>query len=85
MIISKDMNSQVELHFRLNVIDECPPVAVEGVLCTLVENGYRIESPPLFVKGISVGDIIEVKFDVENYVALWQPVSKSGRTTAWIM
>lgn len=85
MTISKDMSSQVELHFRLHVIDEWPPVAVEGVLCTLVENGYRIESPPLFVKGISVEDIIEVKFDTENYVAWWQPISKSGRTTAWIM
>ncbi|MDQ1835503.1 DUF4265 domain-containing protein [Massilia scottii] len=84
MIASKD-GLPIELHFRLNVVDEWPPVAVEGVLCTAVDKGYRIESPPLFVKGISVGDIIEVAFDLENDVASWQPISQSGRTTAWIL
>ncbi len=75
----------MELHFVLNVVDEWPPAVIEGVLCTPVDNGYRVELPPLFVKGISVGDVISVKFNAENNVEAWQPVALSARSTAWIL
>jgi len=50
----------VELHFRLKMDDDWPPVALEGVPCSQVPGGYRVEAPPLFVKGLSCGDIISV-------------------------
>jgi len=85
MTALKESSSHIELHFKLNVVQAWPPVAVEGVLCTLVGSMYSVETPPLFVKGISVGDIIEVEFDGEDHVTSWRAVSQSDRTTARIL
>lgn len=75
----------VELHFILNVVDEWPPVAIEGILCTRWGGGYRLESPPLFVKGLSVGDVISADFDPAGNVKSWQILAHSPRTTVWIL
>jgi hypothetical protein len=82
---TKISNLPIELHFILNVVDEWPPVAVEGVPCIQVEGGYRIETPPLFVKGLSVGDVISAEFNSDGNVASLQLISRSGRTTLWIL
>ena len=66
MNATKDSNLAIELHFILNVVDEWPPVAIEGVPCIQVEGGYRIETPPLFVKGLSVGDVISAEFNLDG-------------------
>jgi Domain of unknown function (DUF4265) len=75
----------IELHFNLNVIEDWPPVSVEGILCTKILEGYRLESPPLFVKGLSVGDIISVEFDSVNNIKSWKILAHSSRTTIWIL
>jgi hypothetical protein len=77
--------SLVELHFQLEVKDGWPPVAIEGVLCSEVDGGYRIETPPLFVKKLSCGDVIAVTRNREERVLSWVHVRKSGRTTIWIL
>ena len=79
------MTNKFELHFCLDVEDEWPPVSIEGVLVTAVEGQFRIETPPLFVKGLSVGDILNVNFDSEKNVTSWQHVSRSNRSTIWLM
>lgn len=75
----------VELHFSLDVVDEWPPVAIEGILCIEVDDGYRIESPPLFIKGLSVGDVISIELDPADNVIAWQVLVYSSRTTVWIL
>lgn len=85
MNAKKNSNLPLELHFILRVVGEWPPVAIEGIPCMQVEGGYRIESPPLFVKGLSVGDVILAEFDLLGNVVAWRLVSRSGRTTAWIL
>jgi hypothetical protein len=81
-----DLARAIELHFSLEVDDDgWPPVAVEGLPCTDLGGEFRVESPPLFVKGLSVGDIISVALDANGNVASWQSIQKSKRSTIWIL
>lgn len=83
--MSDEPNEYVELHFSLDIVDEWPPVGVEGVPATKMDLGYRIEEPPLFVKGLSCGDIISIQCDGDGNIRSWDHVSKSGHSTIWIL
>lgn len=76
----------IELHFVLEVDDDWPPVSVEGVPVTCVSDKFRIETPPLFIKKLSVGDVIKVlEFDSENQVSSWEHDSFSKNSTVWLL
>jgi hypothetical protein len=75
----------IELMFVLDVDDGWPPVAKECMPCTELGSDYRIEVPPLFIKGLSVGDVISVERNDEGEVVAWSHVKESGRSTVWIM
>lgn len=80
------MNNKFELHFCLNIEDDWPPVSVEGILVShTADKKYRIETPPLFIKGLSVGDVIDAVMDSEKKVTSWQAISQSGRSTIWLL
>ena len=82
---STENASVIELHFVLNIVDEWPTVAVEGILCSKIAGWYQIKSPPMFVKGLSVGDQVAVDFDPEGKVISWKISDRSDRTTIWIL
>jgi hypothetical protein len=48
-------------------------------------NGYRALSVPLFVKHLSVGDVIAPEFDTHEQVASWTHVLRSDHTTIWLL
>jgi hypothetical protein len=73
-----------ELLFELEIEDDWPPVAVECLPCVRVKGGYRVEASPVFVKNLSVGDVISVSRDERGNVSSWAHVRKSGRTTIWL-
>jgi len=74
-----------ELIFNLNIEDEWPPVAKECLVSSESGKGYEIKVPPFFIKNLSVGDVISVEKDQEGNVTSWVHISKSLRTTIWIM
>lgn len=76
---------KTELVFQLDVDDGWPPVAKECLRCVDVECGYQIQEPPLFIKDLSVGDVIEVVWGEEGEVVAWSHVEKSKRSIVWIM
>jgi hypothetical protein len=80
-----DQEKMTELHVRLQPEEGWPPIAVEGVPCSIVEQGYRVEMPPLFIKDISVGDIIAIRQIEGDVVFSWKHVSKSNNTTIWLL
>jgi hypothetical protein len=51
----------------------------------VADEGYVALVPPLFVKDLSVGDLIEVKLEAGDRVQHWQHVARSGRTTVWLL
>ena len=76
--------SFVEVSFALQQEDDWPPVAVEWLPCTRQRDGYRVESPPLFVKGLSCGDVLSLEKDEHGHVSSWSYVRRSDRTTIWL-
>lgn len=76
---------KTELVFQLDVDDGWPPVAKECLRCIDVECGYQIQEPPLFIKDLSVGDVIEVVWGEDGEVVAWSHVEKSKRSIVWIM
>lgn len=75
----------LNLLFDLKVEDDWPPVAVEGLPCTEVPGGYRVEAAPLFVKNLSAGDEISVSRSSAGHVSEWSHLRKSDRTTIWLL
>jgi hypothetical protein len=73
------------LCFALDVHDGWPPVAVEEIPHEKVSVGFRILTAPLFVRDLSVGDIVVVERDEKGYVTSWSHVSRSGHTTIWLL
>ena len=60
---------------------------MESIPCTRSGSGigYCVENPPLFIKEISVGDVISVSLDKNGDVAAWMHISKSRRSTIWLL
>ncbi|MFT7723423.1 MAG: DUF4265 domain-containing protein [Roseateles sp.] len=75
----------VSLKFRLDVEDDWPPVALESLPFRKVVSGYETLAAPLFVKDLSVGDVIEAKIDGKSEVESWRHVSRSDHTTVWLL
>ena len=76
-------NGEVMLSFSLSVEDGWPPVGTEDIRYEKVGTDYRVLAPPLFLKGLSVDDVISVKLKNQS-VASWTHLSRSGRTTIWL-
>lgn len=76
----------MHLTFTLDVNDGWPPVAREGFgFRQRADDCYELLAPPLFVKDLSVGDVISVELDEEGYVEGWAHVARSGNSTLWLM
>ena len=75
----------IELNIPLEVSDGWPPVATEALPCSKIGDGYRVEVAPLFVRGLSYGDVISVVKDGNDQVSEWKHVWKSKNTTIWFM
>jgi hypothetical protein len=79
------MTDYVELRFPLAVEDGWPPVSVEGLPFRTTSGGYVSTTPPLFVKNLSVGDVIKAEMDDNGMVESWQHVSKSTNSVVWLL
>jgi hypothetical protein len=75
----------MHLTFALDVEDGWPPVAAEGLPCRPVAEGLEVLVPPLFVRGLAVGDVIRVKSEVNGQVTEWRTVRASSNSTVWAM
>ena len=75
----------VFLKFPLQVVEGWPPVAVESLPFEKTVDGLRVLVPPLFIKDLSVGDIISAQKGEEDLVELWRHVRRSNRTTIWLL
>jgi hypothetical protein len=75
----------ISLQFPLNVEDEWPPVGSESLPFEKSGEGYECLSAPIFVKDLSVGDVIEFKKNSEGFLSNWSHISRSGRSTIWLL
>lgn len=75
----------ISLQFPLDVKDDWPPVGSESIQFEKLAEGYECLSTPLFVKDLSVGDVIEFEKDSEGFLSSWSHLSRSGRSTIWLL
>ncbi|HRK47243.1 MAG TPA: DUF4265 domain-containing protein [Nocardioides sp.] len=71
--------------FQLDVEEEWPPVGIESVPCELRDGDYRVLVSPLFVKNLSVGDVISAELNADGAVRTWRHVQRSDHTTVWLL
>lgn len=83
--MGNEAKEAVSFVFPLEVVDDWPPVASESLLFARCAGGYRALACPLFVKGLSVDDVVDVDLDANQYVSRWRHVSRSRRSTIWIL
>lgn len=81
----QDMSDQRYLTFLLDVDDGWPPVGAENIPVRPVNDEFEVLHPPLFVKGLSVGDVIQVSGNEAGEVSSWNHRSRSGHSTIWIL
>ena len=63
-----------------------PPASAECLPFEKHAQGLRLLVAPLFVGGLSVGDVIDCEVDeVSQLVFDWNHVSKSDHTTIWLL
>jgi hypothetical protein len=75
----------ISLQFPLDIEDDWPPFGSESLPFNKNGTEFELISPPLFVKGLSSGDIISVALDRDNFVCGWHYLKKSGNSTIWIL
>lgn len=76
----------ISLQFPLDVEDDWPPIGSESLPFKEVTDGLEAEVPPLFVKDIAVGDVINVtKRDEEGMIRTWNHVKRSDHSTVWLL
>ena len=71
------------LNFELDVDGPWPPANRECLPVRRRGLGFEILVPPLFVKGLSVGDVVEAEIS-DGVVVSWRHLHRSKRTTVWV-
>jgi hypothetical protein len=56
----------IVLNFAFDVEGDWPPIAVEPLRFSPGAVGYKLLAPPLFVKELSVGDVIQAEVSQDN-------------------
>jgi hypothetical protein len=73
------------LQFPLDIEDDWPPFGSESLPFDINGKGFRLLTPPLFVKDLSVDDVILVERDQNRFVSSWHHQFRSDRTTIWLL
>ena len=75
----------VSLQFPLVVDDGWPPFGSESLPFEKVGDQYRCLSAPLFVKDLSVGDIIGCEIGSNGFLNNWWHCHRSKRSVIWLL
>lgn len=75
----------LSLQFQLKPENGWPPFGSESLPFEKVIHGYKCLSAPLFVKKLSVDDVVSIEQDEENFVTSWRHLRKSERSVVWLL
>lgn len=75
----------ISLRFQLAGNEGWPPVGSESIPFEKLAIGYECISVPLFVKDLSVEDVISIDQEENGFVSCWTHVQKSSRSTIWLL
>jgi hypothetical protein len=77
----------MRLTFRLDHLPNGDdlPVRSETLHAEAVEGAFRVTNAPFFVSDLSCGDIIEITSQNQGEILEWRHVSRSDRSTIWLL
>jgi hypothetical protein len=81
---AKHEGARRSVSFPLDVEDGWPPVGIESLPFEVVPRGLKLLVPPLFVKKLSVGDVIAVRERLGR-VSSWKRTQRSAHSTIWLL
>jgi hypothetical protein len=84
-IESPDSVSAETCLFSLQPKGDWPPIKAEPLACARQSHGYEVLTAPFFIQGLSVGDIITLQRNSSGEVTAWSHVTKSKRSTVWLL
>ncbi len=73
------------LSFLLDVVDGWPPVGVECLPVRETPRGHEVLAAPLFVRDVSVGDVLLVERDDQERVTSFMHAFRSSHSTIWLL
>ncbi|MES2902364.1 MAG: DUF4265 domain-containing protein [Pseudomonadota bacterium] len=72
--------------FALTIEDGWPPVATEALWCTRAAGHLRLNSIPLFLRGLAYGDLIApVVAEASGHVVDFEVIEISGHSLIWML
>lgn len=83
-VVMSRVGTKRSVSFPLDVEEGWPPVAMESLPFEVVPGGVKLLVAPLFVKKLSVGDVITVRQRLGR-VASWKHKQRSGHSTVWLL
>jgi hypothetical protein len=83
--MARESKALISLTFPLSVEDDWPPVSTESLPFTETDDGFLAQVAPLFVKDLSVGDLLNVTLGPNNIVQSWTHNQRSSRSTIWLL
>jgi len=83
--MSRPDSDVVSLAFPLEVKDGWPPVGVECLPLVPVGAGYKLLQAPLFIKDLSVDDVLQIQLGDPETAMSWSHLQRSERSTVWLL
>jgi Domain of unknown function (DUF4265) len=72
--------------FALDLDNDWPPVASEGVLCERLGKDFKLVNAPFFIKGLACGDVFTADLDpVNEHVFEFSVLKESGHSLVWVL
>lgn len=72
--------------FPLNIENGWPPVATESMWCERAGGNYKLQSIPLFVRGLAWGDVIAATPDKQSRrIEHYEVRELSGHSVIWML
>ncbi|MBK6881998.1 MAG: DUF4265 domain-containing protein [Flavobacteriales bacterium] len=75
----------ISLNFILDVHEGWPPVAVESIPSKSVSGGFEVLDAPLYVQGLSRGDVVRIDVGNSDEVIRWSHIVRSQHSTVWLL
>lgn len=80
------MADELKIGFPLEVDEEedWPPFDAEHLWFRKAGDLYELDSVPLFLMDLSLGDLLRIEIDEAGYATQWSVVTRSPNSTVWM-
>jgi hypothetical protein len=79
------LSNSIKVCFKLKEDELGPfPISAENLWCHIENGYYKIKNIPMFVTGLAVDDLIDIKDVGDNKFQMCEMIESSGNSTVWM-